>query len=367
MLNQTLTKDFSALTAILRCPVTDEALTYWDNSTALPPDLQQTLDIEVEQGYVNESETVFYPIKENIVCLLPEYAYMTDSQDSVTDSKILEVQAFYDQFGWKKDEGESYNDNKLFIAQHSLSDQYHLETTRRVNQHLASKGTYLLDIASGPIYQKEYLEFSQNFTYRICIDISIEALLDAQRNLKDQKGFFILGDITNIPLRSDSCDSVMSLHTLYHVPSHKQADGFRELVRVCKVDGKVVIAYNWGWHSMLMNITLLPSRAVNYLKRITRKYFKKGEGFSTPQDLYFYAHGPGFFKKHKPKNASMQFTVLRTLHDNFLRFYIREGLGGKKLLDMVTRMEEKYPKWLGRHGAFTLIVLKKESPSATEG
>lgn len=359
MLDQPIVQDYSALTAILRCPITGEDLVYWDASSDLPPELQAIVDVEATQGYVNDSQTVFYPIKNNIVCLLPEYAFNLLDQETETDSKILEVQSFYDQFGWKKDDSESYNDNKLFIAQHTLSDEYHLETTRRVNQHLSPKGTYLLDIASGPIYQKEYLEFSQNFTYRICIDISIEALLDAQRNLKDQKGFFILGDITNIPLRSNSCDSVMSLHTLYHVPAHKQADGFRELVRVCKVAGKVVIAYNWGWHSMLMNVTLLPSRAVNYLKRITRKYFKKGEGFSTPQDLYFYAHGPGFFKKHQPKNATMKFTVLRTLHDNFLRFYIREELGGKKLLDQVTRLEEKYPSWLGRHGAFTLIVLEK--------
>jgi hypothetical protein len=47
-----------------------------------------------------------------------------------------------------------------------------LEThLRKQRKYLNPSGKYLLDIASGPIGLKEYLELSENFEYRICADI----------------------------------------------------------------------------------------------------------------------------------------------------------------------------------------------------
>jgi hypothetical protein len=42
-----------------------------------------------------------------------------------------------------------------------------------------------------------------------------------------------------------------------------------------------------------------------------------------------------------------------------VKYYIHDGFGGAALLRFVKKMEEKHPKYLGRHGAFAFVVLRK--------
>lgn len=339
---------------ILQCPLSGERLSYKsinDSSLkALAP-----ADNQVEFGFENEAATAFYPMIDNIVCLLPEYAFTEITEKSHRETAA--VQAFYDESGWKKNEEDRYIDNKLFVDQRSIADEYRLESTRRVNRFFEG-GKYLLDIASGPVYQPEYQEFSEPFECRICIDISIRALKEAQQNLAGQKAFFILGDITRIPLRSGICDGVVSMHTLYHVPKERQALGVNEMVRVCKEGRNVVIAYNWGWHSMLMNIALFPSRLIRLIKRLTKSLGKK-EDNSTVQSLYFYSHSRSYFRKNTPKEAELQFYIQKSLHENFIKLYLGENVRSKSFLKWLFKQEDKHPHFFGKHGAFPLLVFRK--------
>ena len=357
-------KELKNLDEILQCPVTGEELNYVEHLA--DSELAGNIKVHTEagSGFINKSKTVFYPVKNDIVCMLPEYAFTSIEQH--TNKDTLSVQKFYNEFGWKKNQENKYHDNKLFIDQQTVADEYRTLTTERVSSFLQAGGTYMLDIASGPVYQKESIEFSKNFACRICIDISIRALEEAQQNLQGKNAIFILGDICNIPLKNESCDRVISMHTLYHVPQEKQSKGMKELIRVCKAGSNVIIAYNWGWHSMLMNLALLPSRAVRFISRLRKIYFANKNSNSDSTDrLYFYSHSPGYFRKHLPENCSIRFTVLKSLHENFITLYLGNNKTSKKFLGYLYRLENKYPSFFGTHGAFALIVIKKLLPAKT--
>jgi ubiquinone/menaquinone biosynthesis C-methylase UbiE/uncharacterized protein YbaR (Trm112 family) len=351
--------DYNKLEKILQCPITKEDLKYYENIADANLDDKLFGEINVEKGFVNVSNSVFYPIKSDIIIMLPEYAIT--SLEYTTNIDVLTVKSFYDGFGWKKNEEGKYNDNKLFVNQENASDDYMEFSSKRVNQFLNEKGDYILDIASGPVYQSEYKEFSQSFKNRICIDVSITALEEAQENLKEQNAIFILGDITNIPLKPESCDNVISMHTLYHVPKNKQIEGVNELVRVCKSNSNVVIAYNWGWHSTLMNLALFPSRFFRLFRRLKKiipnKNRKKGD--KTLSELYFYSHSRRFFNKNKSPNTQIRYSVLRSLHMNFISLYLSNNDRSKRILDRIFKLEDKHATFFGKHGAFPLIILEK--------
>ncbi len=345
---------------ILRCPITNEELNYVAD-TAAETDMPRTggVTADFSTGFLNQSRSVFYPVIDNIICLMPEYALSDRKVRSNED--VLKVQEFYNRFGWTKSADGKYQDNKLFIDQrNNVGDNYKLATFNRINRLLERGGDYLLDIASGPAYQEHYKAFGAKFKTRICCDISIEALREAQKNLADYNALFVIGDITNIPLKDGVCDSVISMHTLYHVPKGKQAEATHELVRVAKSGSdRVVISYNWGWHSLLMNVALFPSRLLRLVKRIQKIVAPSTVDKESMSALYFYSHSPAFFRRHQPPKSSMRFTALRSLHENFIMQYLSDGPRSERFLNWLTRKEDKHPEFFGRQGAFGLIVYDK--------
>ena len=142
------------------------------------------------------------------------------------------MQAFYDEFGWVKNPAGYFNDTVAFTETRSCARRYQLRCNERILT-LLGRGKFLLDVASGAIPHAEYREHSRHYRTRICVDFSIRALHEARAQISDH-GLFILGDITRLPLASDAIDAIISLHTVYHLPSDKQILACDELMRVAR-------------------------------------------------------------------------------------------------------------------------------------
>ena len=222
---------YKELENILVCPVSRLPLRALEATALLQlmEDLQKNtvvsrqpvaLQRPLSGAYQVVGQERYYPVMDGIIGLLPALAMMSPRLMAQSmeqpDQLQMEVQAFYDTFGWKAHDGlfqDAHDSEDL----REVSQEYILHCHLRLNRFLPKHGQYLLDIASGPLQYDAYLTYSQAFDTRICADISITALLAAQQRLGD-KGVYVLCDITQLPFKTDSLDAVVSLHTVYHVP-----------------------------------------------------------------------------------------------------------------------------------------------------
>jgi uncharacterized protein YbaR (Trm112 family) len=188
-----------------------------------------------------------YRVEDSIVWLLADLALVAASAIQTAtiaaDKKV--VQSFYDDYGWMKANAEFFNDTAQNTDTRPWAQAYQRYCNARISHEL-SGGKYLVDVASGAIPHAEYLEFSRHYDIRICVDFSIRALREARAKLGDA-GLYLLGDITCLPLASGAVDSVISLHTVYHVPRAEQTAAVTELVRVTK-QVAAWSSYTFGLH-----------------------------------------------------------------------------------------------------------------------
>jgi ubiquinone/menaquinone biosynthesis C-methylase UbiE len=350
--------------SILRCPNTSEHLSlipFEDIKHLVTTDtVPEMVSEKMTEGFINTSKTYFYPVVQDVILLLPLYA-LNLSQDKA-DKKDMHfdkerVFRHYNEIGYKVFENAKiYDGSDKWVDYRAVSIDYFKNSFRRAKKYLDGSGQYYLDIASGPIGFQEYLDLSEKFDVRICIDIAFNPLVEAQHNMKGQKGIFICGDITNIPLQDNVCDAVLSQHTLYHIPRKEQKTAVEEMYRVAKEGGTIGIVYNWFFYSIFSDILLLPYQIYRVARHYAGKVYVRM--FNSKPRLYFYCHPHWWFNQF-PFKDKIEIYCWRSAHKNFVDFYIHEKLFGKQILNYLQKIEDKYPKTMGIIGDYPIIVIKK--------
>ncbi len=304
-----------------------------------------------------QGKEYYYPVIDGILCLLPHLVLVGPGENVALlniemDDVKNQLQDFYNEVGWQKE-------NKHFVDAvdsedlRPVSREYIGRCHQRVKRHLNPSGRYLLDVASGPIQYDDYLSYSKDYQYRICADISIQGLKQAQAKLKD-KGLYVLCDMTCLPFELNAVDGVVSLHTIYHIPKEQQAKAFSEIYRVLKPNCKMVVVYSWGPRSWLMNIFLLPWKVLGRAKKWLQKSSQTGPA------IYFYAHDYQWFLSEIKSRYRVQLKPWRSVNVPFLQKFCHSFLFGKYLLRFVYQLEEWFPKVLGRLGAYPMLVFEKK-------
>src|SRR5579872_3600 len=290
--------------SILKCPITGQEL------RELRPDEMALLNGKIAGGEVRQTdgkpfieplekalisadEAYIYPILKEIVLLLKDLAVVGPRgvvlNDLMSDDKKL-VRNFYDQRGWHANAAGDYEDAVIFEDLRPVSKEYLKKCHDRVSRFLKPSGDYLLDAASGALQFKDYLQYSERYKYRVCVDLSFQALSEVKRKL-GSKAICVLCDITNMPFRDGVMGGFVSLNTIYHIPKDEQATAVRELYRVLKPGGKGVVVYDWYKHSPWMNAGLLPFRGFVFIRNRLAGAFRKMAGSKDDgKMLYFYAH-----------------------------------------------------------------------------
>jgi ubiquinone/menaquinone biosynthesis C-methylase UbiE/uncharacterized protein YbaR (Trm112 family) len=379
---------------ILRCPVTklglkpmtDEQLNQV-NRRILSHELRHLDGTIVQRPLTEALESIdgrfAYIIEDGIAMLLAAFAIVlkTGLEDQPGQYQLREekqvVKDWYDQYGWQTGEGGLLLDALAFGDLRPVSQEYGHKTQLRPLRYLQQGGKYILDVASGGIPQPEYLQYSEAFEKRICIDLSFVALQQARKKLGN-RGIYILGDITNLPLRDDVCDAVMSLHTIYHVPSDEQSSALRELYRVLKPGGTALVIYNWGENSPLMRMARIPvhKNSLAILHFLQRSFGLRKKRSETDQpslpprparNLYFHAHNYKWFQAELGKYCHFDLVCWRSVDQDFLVYYIRPHFFGKTLLRLIYWWESSFPRLAARLGKFPMFILKKAEPSASAG
>jgi SAM-dependent methyltransferase len=338
---------------VLRCPRTGKNLR-WMTPSELSAAGEATRRTW-EAGVTTPDGAISYPVEDGIFGLLEGLAIQRDAGTATMSGVKRDVQRFYDEIGWhRSDEEKPFGDAELFEDLRPVSRDYIHACHQRVNQHLKRPGRYLLDVASGPIQYPEYLTYGEGFDYRVCVDLSRTALAAARKKLGDERGLFVLGDITKLPLRSDTIDGVVSLHTIYHVPADEQETAFLEVERVLRPGRSAVVVYSWS-DSLVTRILFAPAWPIRQAMRIARTL--RG---ATNGALYYHPHSYDWFSKHRwPFSARI--VSWRSVPVLPMKVYLHAWLGGSAILRGLQRVEERYPELMGRIGQYPLIIIDKPS------
>ena len=288
----------------------------------------------------------------------------------MTDKSVKEdVRRFYDRVGWQKISSGVYQ-NAEFEDLRPVSSAYIHKCHLRVNRHIDHKGKYMLDAGSGPIQYPEYLTYSEGYQYRVCLDISIVALMDARERV-GAHGLCVVADAANLPFAEGVMDGLVSLHTLHHLPEKDYLPAYHELRRVLKQGARAVVVNGWG-SSPIMNAFRRP---ILLMERLTRrnevvlsgekagqpqeKVEKKAEK-GKPEHTFAYKLDADGLRAMLGKDFPVQITVWRSVSVRFLRAMIQPWLLGRFWLALLYGLEELFPRYYGEKGQYPLITFTKK-------
>lgn len=349
--------------AVLRCPKTNADLR-WVNQSELQA-LHRHTGVDFDDGLVTSDERFLYPIAGGIVYLLASEAVpLADSGRSQEALDVVKagLRRFYDEVGWTRSEN-SFTDARMFEDLRPVADEYVRRSRERVGDQLADSGRYFLDVASGPVQFEEYVQYSERYEKRLCVDLSVVAL-KAAKNKLGKRALCILGDITNLPLKDGVMDAAISLHTIYHVPADQQATAFREVQRVLAPGKPGVVVYSWGnrlYWKLLHAPVSARQRWQSLRNKLKRKRANPNEA-SLENGFYFSPFSRKWFEK-QDWSFPTQIRVWRAASIPSMQTYAHERLGGRRLLRAVFALEERWPALMGRIGQYPMIVIWGTAPS----
>lgn len=282
-----------------------------------------------------------------------------------------QVSAFYNEIGWKM-ENDGFYQNARYEDLRPVSREYIHKCHLRVNRYLNPTGKYLLDAGSGPVQWPDYLTYSQNYQYRVCLDISIVALEEARHRLGD-KGLYVVSDVANLPFKSDAFDGLISLHTLHHIPPAEQPDAYVGFVRVLKPERTGVVVNAWtspvlmkrmGWLIALMDRVNGVLNRFKPKKEIKLPEEKAKPAASKPTGTFTQHITPEWLKENLTGRVDFKIMVWRSASVRFLRTVIQPWLFGKLWLRWLYNQEEQEPEYYGENGQYPLIVISKPKSAA---
>ena len=261
------------------------------------------------------------------------------------------VSKFYNTTGWETKEGIT-EDAKRWEDLREYAKEYVSKCRLRVLKYIPDNGENILDMASGPIQYKEYLEYSKNFKKRYCIDVSSKALDHAKKKIGNH-GVFLCGSFFDINLTEDFFDCTISLHTIYHIDKDKQEEAVRKLIKVTKPGKNVVIVYI-NPHTFIGHLKL-PSRV---LRRIIKKFLKRTDPKKEEPDLYYFAHPIKWWNRFRD-TTDIQIMPWRSFSSDDQKWLIPNNKLGQKMFEILFNAEEKFPNFFSNYFQYPMIILTK--------
>jgi hypothetical protein len=288
-----------------------------------------------------------------------------------------QVRQFYNQVGWHM-VGEGIYQNARYEDLRPVSSEYIHRCHLRVKHFLKPDGYYLLDAGSGPIQYPDYLVYSQGYCYRVCLDISFVALIEA-RNRIGEHGLYVLADVANLPFTSGVFEGVVSLHTLHHLPQGEQKSAYEELYRVLTPGSSAVVVNGWTESSLMKRLKWLVSLAEGLGNRLARSRGAStgmkipvgvGETKNSNKETLVQPDEPTGTYVHKQDAAwlgqqligmDIEIRCWRSVNVRFLRAVFHQSLGGRFWLRLLYSLEERFPHYFGEKGQYPLVIIRKGS------
>jgi len=273
----------------------------------------------------------------------------------MSDTK-QKVKEFYDSIGWQQEKDGNFQ-NARYEDLRPVSAEYIQKTRLRISKYLAKNGQFLLDAGSGPVQYDDYITYSNGYQKRVCLDISIQALKEARTRIGDH-GLFVVGDLANLPFKSESFDGVVSMHAIHHLAIEEHPRAYDELYRVLN-PGHTATIVN-GWSDPLLS--RLGEPLIGLLRKLAGRSEKKKKDWlneADPEGTFVRKMTPQWLMQEVGNHIPLEIKPWRSMSTRYLRWFIQPKLGGKLFLKLVFWLEDVFPGFFGRNGQYPVIVLKK--------
>lgn len=272
------------------------------------------------------------------------------------------VSRFYNSIGWETD-GDVTEDARRWEDLRERASAYVSQCRLRVLRHIPPSGENILDMASGPIQYREYLEFSKRFDRRYCVDLSANALEQAKRRIGDH-GVFLHGSFFDLELEDDFFDCAVSLHTIYHMDKDRQEEAVRKLMRVTKPGRPVIIVYGNPRTLVRRLRSSFPFRVLMKLRRLTeRSPARQSPAIASTADeqsLYFHLHPLEWWSRFRDV-ADVDMYPWRSFDAETQKALLPDNRIGARLFGILFRLEERFPNAFVRHFEYPLIVITRKA------
>lgn len=171
---------------------------------------------------------------------------------------------------------------RMVPAYHKGHMVYGEHIVRYVAAREVVRGKVVLDIASGSGYGTS--ELAKSAEKVIGVDLNKEAIKYAKKNYGAKNVDFINGKATEIPLKSNSVDVVVSFETIEHINDYQKF--MQEITRVLKQDGLLILSTPNDVEFPEGNHFHVHEFKYEELQKLAKKYFENVENYFQATWLY---------------------------------------------------------------------------------
>jgi ubiquinone/menaquinone biosynthesis C-methylase UbiE len=263
------------------------------------------------------------------------------------------VRTFYDQYGWVKT-GATTGEDLLFRDFSRFYYPYHDRVNAKTIDCFRDLHGRLL-IGGGGDLPESHVAIAGQFSDVTCLDISRVAVDIARQKLANT-GEFIIASLLDIPKPDDYFDAVFCAHVIYHIQRDRQADAVRELIRVSRPGGRIVIIYS-NPHSMPERLVRIKS-SLPFAWRFRRKNSPPTAGTENRPQLYFSEHPLDWWSQFSDRCSIeiRSWDALSNAQEDQLFFSDAIAACGYRFLSW---FERRLPRLAARWWTYPLLVLTK--------
>lgn len=137
-----------------------------------------------------------------------------------------------------------------------IAESYRRRPWEIVSKAMSGNMRWFADLGSGPGHNSRYLATTNNLVRGVLIDISINMVYRSLREIPESlqhRLYPVLADVRELPLKTDSMDSLLFVATLHHiVPRADRLRALRECHRVLKNRGLLLVVVWSRWQKSLV-------------------------------------------------------------------------------------------------------------------
>jgi SAM-dependent methyltransferase len=258
---------------------------------------------------------------------------------------------FYDHYGWVDQGAGGSGEDQLFRRFRPAYAEYTARSADRTLALLAEGCGSLLIVGCGDM-PESHVRIAAGFHQVTCMDISAAALGIAERKLGTAASYR-RDSIVETALPDSLFDAAFCAHVIYHIDKDEQEAAVRQLLRVTRPGGRVVIVY-----ANPRSPFTVPGAVMCEVKR--RVGARRGGNVSGLPALYYHVHPLGWWRRFTVE-CNVAFIPWEVIGSRPARALLRGDRMAAAFFNAAAWFETKAPHAAVRLWQFPIVVLDKKA------